>query len=323
MSNSFISAIGTPLRDDESLHVEGLEAHLDDQWQGGMTGVLIGGTMGAMQLLSEQTYRDLISNGARFGARRGEVLVGVGDAGLARTRERIQFANSCKPDGVVVLSPYLFRFSTTEVTDYFLALADVATRPLYLYDLPGMTGVKLELETVLKLAQHPNIHGIKASGDFSWTRQLIDRAPAGFRVIVAQADLIDVLLRQGVKEHLDGVFSLAPRWVSRIAAAAQVGDWELAAQAQNELSKLLGALKQYGVFPAFTAMLNVRGIPGNFAPAPFRPLPEDQLRSLLAEPIVMELLRDPSSSVAAARKTAAAHSDGNGAPAANADVLQH
>jgi 4-hydroxy-tetrahydrodipicolinate synthase len=293
MSIRLIAAVGTPLTADESLHAEGLEAHLDDQWRHGMTGCLVGGTMGTMQLLTEQTYRDLVVQGARLGARRGEVLIGVGDTGFARTRERIHFVNTQKVDGVVVLSPYLFRFSTTEVEDYFLALADASTRPLYLYDLPGLTGVTLSMETVLKLAAHPNICGIKCSGDFGRTRQLIDGAPAGFRVIVAQADLIDVLLRHGVHEHLDGVFALAPHWVHAIVKAARAGDWAEAAHAQQKLSSLLRALKLYGVFAAFTALLNRRGVPGNFAPAPLQRLNPERMESLMAEPIIRELLRQP------------------------------
>jgi len=295
MSIRLIAAVGTPLTSDESLHVEGLDAHLDDQWRHGMTGCLIGGTMGTLQLLTEQTYRDLVTHAVRLAGARGEVLVGVGDAGFARTRDRIRFANTQKVDGVVVLSPYLFRFSPREVEDYFLALANLSARPLYLYDLPGLTGVKLSMETVLKLAAHPNIHGIKCSGDFGWTRQLIDCAPAGFRVIVAQADLIDVLLRHGVREHLDGVFSLAPHWVERIVHAARAGNWAEAADAQGRLSALLRTLKEYGVFATFTALLNQRGIPGNYAPAPYQPLDAERVESLLAEPIIREFLSESTS----------------------------
>lgn len=314
MSIRLIAAVGTPLTSDESLHLEGLESHLDDQWSHGMTGCLIGGTMGTLQLLTEQTYRDLVVHGTRLAARRGEVLMGVGDAGFARTRDRIRFANTQKVDGVVVLSPYLFAFSPNEVEDYFLALADASTRPLYLYDLPGLTGVKLSFETVLKLAQHPNIRGIKSSGDFCWTRQLIDCAPAGFRVIVAQADLIDVLLRHGVREHLDGVFALAPHWVQRIADAARAGDWAEAANAQGRLCSLLRTLKQYGVFATFTALLNQRGIPGNYAPAPYRPLDVDRVEALLAEPIVREFLSEsrPRRAVLGTARYGGGDGDGDG-----------
>src|SRR6185369_8155766 len=110
----------------------------------------------------------------------------------------------------------------------FTALADFSTHPLFLYDLPGLTGVKLALETILKLSTHPNIRGIKCSGEFANTRPLLDSAPPGFRVIVAQADLIDVLLHHGVQDHLDGIFSLAPSWVTEIGRCAQAENWEAA-----------------------------------------------------------------------------------------------
>src|SRR6476646_2011819 len=92
MQTRFISAICTPLAEDESLHVEGLEAHLEDQWQAGISGLLVAGSMGQMQLLADETYRDLIDCCVRFTAGRGELMVGVGDTSFARTRDRIHLA---------------------------------------------------------------------------------------------------------------------------------------------------------------------------------------------------------------------------------------
>ena len=184
---ALFSAVGTPLTPDETLHVDGFERHLADQWRAGMTGVLIGGTMGLMQLLSDATYRQLVEHGARAGAGRGEVMIGAGDASFARTRDRIKILNEHRLDGVVVLAPYLWKFTQDELVDYFTELADFSRSPLYLYDLPGLTGTKLTFETVLAVAKHPNVRGIKCSCEFGWTRQLIDMAPQGFRVIAAQA----------------------------------------------------------------------------------------------------------------------------------------
>jgi 4-hydroxy-tetrahydrodipicolinate synthase len=298
---SLISAIGTPLRPDESLHRDALAAHIEDQWSNGMTGILVGGTMGAMQLLTDTTYRALIDHAVESSAGRGEVMIGVGDAGFARTRERIRLAHEKKIDGVVVLPPYLIKFSQEQLISYFTTLADISAVPLFLYDLPGLTGTKLELKTVLELAEHPNIRGIKCSCELSFTRQLIDAAPSGFRVIVAQADLIDMLLRHGVKEHLDGVFALAPHWVREIGDAAAVEDWDRAAAAQRRLSELLSILKQFGVFPTFSAIMNARGIQANFAPAPLPPLSERLRETALSTPIVQELVQ---------RSTHAALTDG-------------
>jgi len=168
---ALFSAVGTPLAPDETLQRDALELHLTDQWRAGMTGVLIGGTMGLMQLLSEASYRQLVEVGTRAASGRGEVMIGVGDTSFARTAERIRFVNQHPVDGVVCLSPFLWKFTQEELVDYFLALADVSRAPLYLYDLPILTGTKLSLETVLAVARHPNVRGIKCSADLGWTRQ--------------------------------------------------------------------------------------------------------------------------------------------------------
>ena len=72
----FITAIGTPLTEDEQLHEEGLEIHLQDQWSHGIGGILIAGSMGAMQLLTDQTYRCLVERSV-------ELSTGCGAIGIS------------------------------------------------------------------------------------------------------------------------------------------------------------------------------------------------------------------------------------------------
>lgn len=296
IQTKFISAICTPLTLDEALHREGLEAHLDDQWRAGIAGVLVGGTMGLMQLLSDQTYRDLAECGVEFTAGRGEVLVGVGDTSFARTRDRIRMVERFAIDGVVVVTPSLWKYSQTDLIGYYRALADLSSKPVYLYDLPQLTGTKLEFETVLQVATHPNVRGIKCSGEWAWTRQLMDRVGDRFRVIPAQPHLVDELIRVGVSDNLDGIYALVPRWTVAIAVAAEQGDWAMAAQRQRRLSELLSVLTtRYPLFPAVTAVLNARGISGCVAPAPMRPLEPEQREALLAEPLVKQLLDEAGS----------------------------
>ncbi len=183
-----ITALCTPLQADESLHHEGLEAHLDEQWRSGIAGVLVGGTMGLMQLLADQTYLDLAQRATKLSRGRGEIMVGVGDTSYARTLQRIKMLDelNLNIDGIVVLTPYLWKFSQLELVDYFRAVADDSKTPVYLYDLPGSTGTKLSFETVEAVATHPNIAGIKCSGSWDWTRQLVDRIGDRFRVIPAR-----------------------------------------------------------------------------------------------------------------------------------------
>jgi 4-hydroxy-tetrahydrodipicolinate synthase len=285
------AAIGTPLDQNEFLHVEGLRAHLDDQTQARVDGVLVAGTMGAMPLLTHRTYEQLVRASVEHWSSYGEVLVGVGDLSFERTKERIRLVNELRIDGAVILTPFFLSYSQAELTRYFEALAVESNAPIYLYDLPQRTGISLEVETVLRLAEHPNIAGIKCSGDVGQARRLIDVLKgSNFRVIVAQAPLIDVLLRAGIGEHVDGVYCIVPQLVRGIFNAAAQADWELAAERSRALQGLLGLLRKYGVFTAMTAILNYRGIAGNFAPRPHQPLSAAAVEELISEPALREAL---------------------------------
>ena len=137
MSDMYIcTAIGTPLDEDDNLCADGLRRHLEDQASAGIPGVLVGGTMGVMPLLTSRTYGQLVHKAVEYWSGRGEILVGVGDLSFSRTRERIQLANELPIDGVVALTPFFLPYSQADLIEYFQDLADVSSSPLYLYDLP-------------------------------------------------------------------------------------------------------------------------------------------------------------------------------------------
>ncbi len=291
VSTELMTAICTPLEIDYSLDLEALEAHIEDQWQHGISGLLVAGTMGLMQLQSDKVYRDLVEHSVGISHGRGEIMVGVGDTSFARTRDRIQFAEQFAIDGVVALPPYLVKFSQEELVEYFRALADIAEKPLYLYDLPGLVGTRLAIQTIEILAKHPNIRGIKCSGAWEETRQLIDRAYSDFRVIPAQPHLVDHLVRVGISANLDGIFGIAPDLSVAIVRSAEAGNWSRAAELQQLLSKLLNLLRdKYTIYGGCEAILNARGIRCRLVPAPMQQLNEKQRNRLLEEPLVQRLL---------------------------------
>ncbi len=294
MRTCLISAVCTPLNDDVSLDVDGLAAHLEDQWQHGIAGALIGGTMGIMQLLPDATYRDLVRHGTQLARGRGEVLVGAGDTSLARTLGRIEYVEQFDVDGIVVLSPFFLTLGQDDLLAYFREVADRSKKPIYLYDLPGTTKTKLSLDTVLGLSKHPNIHGIKCSGEWSETWRLINSVSAAFRVVPAQPQMVDLLVRCDVAYNLDGIFAVAPGLTASIVEAAERGDHALAASRQGKMSELLKLiLTRYPLFPACSAFLQAKGISGNVFVPPSRPLSAEQREQFLAESLVVELLSGP------------------------------
>lgn len=171
-------------------------------------------------------------------------------------------------------------------------MADLSKAPIYLYDLPVRTRSKIAHETAIELSKHPNIRGIKCSDEPAYTRQLRDSIDnEKFRIIMAQPDLVDVFLRYGLAEHLDGMFAIAPRWIVALGRSAEAGLWDDAAQHQRCISALKGVLVEHGVFPTFTVLMNARGIAGSFAPLPFRPLSGGKRDAVLGTPIVQSLLK--------------------------------
>ncbi|MBT5072565.1 MAG: dihydrodipicolinate synthase family protein [Kordiimonadaceae bacterium] len=289
----FITAIGTPLTDDDQLHLGGLEAHMSDQETAGITSLLVAGSMGAMQMLCDQTWKDLVDQSSALNAGRFEILMGAGDTSYGRTRDRISYLNDCDGiDGVVLLTPYFFGLSQDELVDYFTSLAEHSNKPVYLYDLPALTGLPVEIPTVCKLASHPNIKGIKCSGDFPTTRKLIDAVDDEFRVIVAQPAIMDVILRHREIEQLDGMFAVYPQWVTAMGRAVQADNWQEVTKIQQKMNAVSKAMIDASIFGGFTAIMNAKGILGKFAPRPMSMLDNDKRQALLECDPVKSMLNE-------------------------------
>lgn len=279
------------MTDDFSLHVAGLETHIEQQVSAGINGLLVAGTMGNKQFLTDEVWLSLAQESARIAAGRCEVLVGVGEASLPRTLSTIRRVVSLDIDGVVAVTPYVLKHSDDGLTDYYLRLADHSAKPVYLYDLPVLSGNKMAMDTVVRLLEHPNVGGIKCSDDYSWTRQLMDVAPQGKRVIVAQPFTMDMLMRSGVKEHLDGIYNIVPEWTMAIAQAAEQDDWDEAAAYQRRINELLAILRGLpALWSGVTTLLNLRGVEGRIEVSPQSSLTDVQNRWLTEQPIVQEMI---------------------------------
>ena len=287
----FIGALCTPMDEQENLHDEGLEIHLFDQWNSGIQGTLIGGTMGFMQMLRDQTYRDLIRRAVEIASGKIELLVGVGDTSTARTLDRIEYVNRFDVDGVVVLPPCFMAWEDDDLLHQLRTCADTARAPVFLYDLPQVVGRSMSVNMIVEAAKHPNIKGLKASGMPEIPSQVRELVRDDFRVILAQPFMIAHLLRAGFNEHLDGLFAMAPKTTVAIGEAARAGDWGQADRLQLEFNDFVRFLRDQGIRTSFPPMLNEHGVPGVFTPQPLTPLEGEELESLMKHPVVKAYLQ--------------------------------
>ena len=283
----FITAVGTPLDDKGKMIEKSFMRHLNDQIKNGIDGFLVMGSMGMMPCLATETYIRCAEVAAGVVNGKAKIMVGVGDNSIERTLERIYSIKHLKIDAVVSTTPYFFTSSQKDLLYYFTEIAEQSPFPVYLYDLPQLTKVKIELETVLKLSQHKNIKGIKCSDDPAWTRTLFDKfLGKDFEVISAHYDLVDVLLKYGIRLHLDGFFSIMPSWLKEIKAAFSKDDFEEITRIQKKMTWLRNKFIKIKVFPAFTEAMNLLGFEGIFHPSHICPLDNSirpKVKNLLKE----------------------------------------
>ena len=163
----------TPLSARDALDIEGLGRLLDHVISGGVSGVFILGTTGEAPSLSYRLRREMIAETLRIVAGRVPVLVGVTDTAFVESVELAQYAADCGADAAVLTTPYYFPAGQTELTAYVQNIAPLIPLPMMLYNMPGLTKVWFDIETLRTLSAIDSIVGVKdSSGDMNYFAEL-------------------------------------------------------------------------------------------------------------------------------------------------------
>jgi 4-hydroxy-tetrahydrodipicolinate synthase len=144
------------------------------------------------------------------------VYFGVSGSDTRKGVKTLSRMASWPVDGYLIVSPYYTRPSQDGLYQHFLALAEVSTRPILIYNIPYRTGVNLGNDTMLRLAEHPNVVGTKeCCADAVQSSELLRHRPAGFSVLTGEDALFYTALAQGAD---GGVLGAAHVGASRFAA---------------------------------------------------------------------------------------------------------
>ena len=134
------------------------------------------------------------------------VVLGLSGSDTRKMQDTLDETAAWPIDGYLISSPYYSRPSQRGLTQHFSVLADHASWPIVLYNIPYRTGVNLTNETLLRLAEHPNIVGLKDCGaDRAQSIELLRRRPAGFRILTGE----DALCFDALSDGADGAILLA------------------------------------------------------------------------------------------------------------------
>jgi 4-hydroxy-tetrahydrodipicolinate synthase len=146
------------------------------------------------------------------------ICLGLSGAGTSHMLDLLDETAAWPIDGYLIASPYYLRPSQRGLTEHFAALADHASWPVVLYNIPYRTAVNLDNETLLTLAAHPNIVGLKdCCADRAQSVDLLRRRPSGFRILTGE----DAQYYDAVADGADGAILLSAHVETESFAAIQ------------------------------------------------------------------------------------------------------
>ena len=218
-------AIVTPMNEDGSLDLEGMRRLIDYHVEQGTDAIVVVGTSGESPTVSVEEHHELISLTVKHVAGRIPVIAGAGANSTAEAVEMTRFAKQAGADAALSVVPYYNKPTQEGLYQHFKTVAEAVDIPVILYNVPGRTVADLANETTLRLAQIPNIVGIKdATGSFDRACELIARAPQSFSVYSGDDASACGTLLMGGKGNISVVANIAPRLMHEMCIAAIGGD---------------------------------------------------------------------------------------------------
>jgi len=234
MFHGSMVALVTPMHADESLDSEGLERLIEFHIEQGSDAIVVVGTTGESPTLDEKEHCKVIRRAVDFAKGRIPVIAGTGSNATREAIDLTRCAMEGGADACLLVAPYYNKPTQEGMYLHHKKVAEAVPIPQILYNVPGRTACDMLPETVARLAEIPNIVGIKeATGDLARGREILERC--GDRIDLYSGDDATAmeLMLLGAKGVISVTANAAPRAMHELCAAAVAGD-RAAAGAINE-----------------------------------------------------------------------------------------
>ncbi len=267
----------TPLKDNNTLDIGGLERLIEHILNGGVHGLFILGTTGEFASLSYSIKYDLVKRVCSQVNNRVPILVGITDTSFAETVKLAEQATVSGADAVVVSPPYYFTSAQPELLEYFSHLVKQLPLPIIIYNIPLFTKIMIEPSTVIELASISNIIGIKDSssdlGYLSSIQNLVENRP-DFSLFVGIEELTAYFLLMGGHGGITGGANMFPKlYVDMYNAATEKNIDKLMPLHKKiiEVSNSIYHIGKYGssMIKGIKCVLSLMGICSDFMAEPF------------------------------------------------------
>lgn len=236
------TALITPTTKD-GVDYASLERLIHWQIEEGIDALVICGTTGEGSTLSDREHREVLQAALRFADGRVPMIAGTGSNDTDYAIDLSAYACSIGYDALLVVTPYYNKTTQRGLVAMYTAIADAATKPLILYDVPSRTGVGIEPATYALLAEHPRIAAIKeANGNISKIVETAALVGDRLDIYSGNDDEIVPIMACGGKGVISVLSNVAPRATSALCHRFLEGDTAGAMAMQKQYLPLIRAL---------------------------------------------------------------------------------
>lgn len=225
MFHGSMVALVTPMQADGTIDNEALERLVDFHVENGTDAIVAVGTTGESATLDEEEHCDVIRRVVDRAANRIPVIAGTGANSTREAIDLTRCAQKAGADACLLVTPYYNKPTQEGLYLHYRAVAEAVAIPQILYNVPGRTAVDMLPDTVVRLADIPNIVGIKeATGDLERGKEILERC--GDKLDLYSGDdatAMDLILA-GAKGDISVTANIAPRAMHEMCAAARAGD---------------------------------------------------------------------------------------------------
>jgi len=292
--HGIVPPLVTPLRGRDELDAAGLEKLLEHVLAGGVSGLFILGTTGEGPSLSYRLRRELIERVCAQVAHRVPVLVAITDTAFTESVNVARWAAAAGAAAVVAAPPYYMPEGQPELQEWLDHLVPELPLPLFLYNMPPLTKVPYELETVRHALQNPRIIGFKdSSGDLEYFKSVTALLPQrpDWSVFIGPEEKLVEALKLGGHGGVSGGANLFPKTYVSLCRAFAAGDVARAEQLQQTIQFVSRSLYRVGKHPStivkgIKCALSCLGLCDDFMAEPFhrfRANERDQLQKRLVD----------------------------------------
>lgn len=275
--------ITTPFDEYGEIAYDKLEENIAKWSRTRLTGLVVLGSNGEGVFLTE-AERGKVWEAARAAMPRAKKMIaGTGCESTYATAKLNETAAKAGADAVLVITPNYYRskMDGPAMVRHYTALAEESTRPVFIYNMPGNTGIDLPPDTILEIAQHPNVIGVKdSSGNVVKMGTVIAAAPSHFRVYAGSASFLYPAIALGAVGGVMALANIAPGLCADLYEFSAAGRHNEARDLQLKLIPLNTAVTSGLGIPALKQGLDWLGFYGGPVRSPLAPLNEAQKTKL-------------------------------------------